>query len=145
MLAAQPRLDSVGIFFLAECLEGSDLPAPDQADSVAARGVGDVGEQVTLEHVRGRQRKPAVVHGLEDGVGVGVGECGDLNQMHVLDHPVSEERQHYPRELLREDLLYVLVAMQDVDDGLGLAVLVEDRSGEERLHAGAAFLNVKVK
>ena len=79
VLAAQPCLDGVGVLFLAPLLQVGNALAPDFAGLVARFGVGDVGEEVAFEHVGGRQGQPAVVHGLEDGVGVFVGIGGDFH------------------------------------------------------------------
>ena len=108
--------------------------------------VGDVGEQVALEHVRGREREPAVVHGLEDRVGVVVRVGGDLDEVDVLDQPVHEVRKRGALELLGEELLDVGVPGDDVRD----ATPTRSASGEllalvERLHAAGALGDVEVE
>ena len=68
VLAAQPRLDGVRILVLADLGECPHAVLPHPARACAELGVGNVGEEVAFEHVRGCEREPAVVHGLEDGV-----------------------------------------------------------------------------
>ena len=118
VLAAQPRLDAVGVLVLAELAEGLDALLPDTARARAPVGVADIREQVTLEHVGGRERQPAVVHGLEDRVGVAIGVGRDLDQVDVLHQPVHEVRQRRALELVREQVFDVAVAGEDVGDGL---------------------------
>ena len=68
------------------------LRLPGGVDGALVVLVGDVGQHVALEHLRQAQREPAVVHGLEDGVGVLVGVRLDRDQVDVLQQPVDEER-----------------------------------------------------
>ena len=102
VLAAQPRLDAVGVLVLADLVQLADALAPARAGGGPLAVVVDVGEQVALEHVRRAEREPAVVHGLEDRVGVVVGVGGDLDEVHVLDQPVDEVRQRVAAQLLGE-------------------------------------------
>ena len=93
VLASQPGLEAVGLDLLACLVELADAITPACVGACALGGVVDVGEQVALEHVGRAQRQPAVVHRLEDRVGVVVGVRGDLDEMDVLKQPVDEVRQ----------------------------------------------------
>jgi hypothetical protein len=85
ILAAQPGLYPIGILVLADMREGLHTLFPSVARAGAAIRIGDVGEQIALKHVRGREGQAAIVHRLEDGVGVGVGIGGNFDQVNVLD------------------------------------------------------------
>ena len=107
--------------------------------------LGDIREQVALQHVRGRQRQPAVVHGLEDRVGVVVGVGGDLDEVHVLDEPVGEVRQCRTHEVLGKDVFKFSIAREDVGNRLRRVRVGELLTFVKRFHASRALWNVQIE
>jgi len=72
MLATQPGLDCIRIFVLTNAQQGGNEVAPSAAGIIASISITNIGEKVTFQHIRRRQRKPAVVHCFEDSISVSV-------------------------------------------------------------------------
>ena len=146
VLAPQPRLEAIGLDFLACVIELPDPVAPEVIDRDATTLV-HVGQQVALEHVGGAEREAPVVHGLEDRVGVVVRVCGDLDDMDVLREPVDEVGKRLLCQFGGKILLDVLVAGEEVLDGFRLVRWVEglDLVPVDGLHAGQTIGHVDIE
>lgn len=144
VLAAEPGFETVGLHLLARVVELADPVAP-AGIGCGALGLVDVGQQVAFEHVRGTEREPAIIHRLEDRVGVVVGVGGDLDQMDILQQPVDEVRKGGLAQLLGEVGLQVVVALHEVLHRLGTVGHVEGLAFVERVHGRGALIDMEVE
>ena len=145
VLAAQPGLEEVGLDLLARLVEVVDPVAPAVVGRRPLGLVVDVRQQVALEHVRWAQGQAAIVHRLEDRVGIVVRVGRDLHEMHVLEQPVDEVRQCLMADVVGQRFFEVAVACIQVLDGLASPVHVERLIAEQRIHALGSLGHVEVE
>ena len=151
VFGTQPCLEEISLGFLGITvvvpLGKGHQPMLDFLVGLGPLGrIGDAGQQVALEHVSVAQRKATVIHGLEDGVRIGIGVSRDFHQMHFFQQPIDKIRQRLGAGyVLRESIANIVEAPNQVVDRFGLVGGVIALAIKQGLHAVIAFRHIQVE
>ena len=151
VLGAQPDGDELDILRIDHAtrivggrfLDAVDVLLPFAVDINAIR-LGNLLDDERLHHLRAVQAQTAVVHCQEDCMCLIIRWRVDFQKKNFLNQPVDKIRERFSFELVREQILDVLIPVEHV-----LGAFVYRHVGlvffHERLHAGASIRHIDVE
>ncbi|SKT62141.1 Uncharacterised protein [Mycobacteroides abscessus subsp. abscessus] len=90
--------------------------------------------------------QPAVIHRLEDGVGIVIAVSSDLDDLDAVLQPVDEVRQRIPLKVLGQQLADVFVALDEVAHRIAVCGRGSERlSLVQRRHTSDSVLDIEVE